>query len=274
MKRVVWLLGVLFVAVGLVVRPAGLAVADPGPAPVASPHLALGTPIDADPSDDYRITRAQYAISYNPRRLTPNWAAWRLRSEDMGATTRHKGRFMPDDALPSGWYRVRHDDYSGSGLDRGHLVRSADRTASAADNAATFYMTNVVPQSHALNYGAWLRLEEYCAALARQGRALYIVAGPLYGAAPRTIGHGVAVPSALWKVVVVLETGQTARDVSAATRVIAAIMPNIETPHHAWGRYRVSVDEVERRSGYELLGDVEVAVQSVIEARVDGGATR
>ncbi len=246
------------------------------PAADASPHLALGVPTDADPSDDYQIRRPQYATSYNPRRLGPNWVAWRLRSDDLGPVARHKGRFMPDDTLPAGWYRVRHDDYTASGYDRGHMVRSADRTRTPEDNAATFVMSNVLPQSHALNDGPWLRLEDYCLGLARAGRELFIIAGPVFtsGAAPRTIGHGVAVPDALFKVVVVLERGQGAGDVTASTRVIAVVMPNIDTPHHAWAPYRTSVDEVERRTGYELLSRVAVGVQSVVEARVDEGATR
>ena len=43
-----------------------------------SPHLALGTPVDADPTDDHVIVRNGYAVSYNHHRNGPNWAAWRL----------------------------------------------------------------------------------------------------------------------------------------------------------------------------------------------------
>lgn len=231
----------------------------------ASPHLALGTPADADPTDDHLILRRQYAVSYNARRNGPNWAAWRLVAADYGGQERHKGHFLSDDALPAGWYRVRHADYDRTGFDRGHLVRSEDRTASRADNDATFILTNVLPQRHGLNAGPWLRLEDHCRALAQNdGRQLYVAAGAVWGARPATIGHAVAVPEAFWKVVVVLAPGQGPEAVTERTRVIAVVMPNVETPSPRWESYRVSLAEVERQSGYRLLDRVPDAVRGAL----------
>ncbi len=87
---------------------------------------------------------------------------------------------------------------------------------------------------------------------------------------PLTIGRGVAVPDAFFKIAVVLEPGQSARDVQTSTRVIAVIMPNdlgIIDKH--WAEYRTSVDEIERRAGYDFLTDVPKEIQDVIEARTD-----
>jgi len=192
-------------------------------------NVALGVPVDADPADNFIIARSTYVVSYNPKRLGPNWAAWRLTAADFGGAHRHKGHFLTDESLPAGWYRVTHADYSDSGYDRGHLVRSEDRTSSDAANASTFLLTNVLPQRHDLNGGPWLRLEDQCRTLAQHdGRTLYIVAGGLYTANPATIGHGIAVPQACWKVVVVLGPGQGPADVTPTTPVIAVVMPNVE----------------------------------------------
>lgn len=47
-------------------------------------------------------------------------------------------------------------------------------------------------------------------------------------------------------------------------------MPNTNaTGEGAWGSYRVSVDEVEKQTGYDLLSNVPESVQRVIEAKVD-----
>jgi endonuclease G len=105
-------------------------------------NVALGVPIDADPADNFIIARSTYVVSYNPKRLGPNWAAWRLIAADFGGAGRHKGHFLTDESLPAGWYRVTHADYTDSGYDRGHLVRSEDRTSSDAANASTFLLTN------------------------------------------------------------------------------------------------------------------------------------
>ena len=73
--------------------------------------------------------------------------------------------------------------------------------------------------------------------------------------------------------VVVLGKTQGAKDVGPATRVIAVIMPNSDTiQDEPWTRYRVTVDEVERRTGYDFLTAVPPDVQKVLEARVDDGA--
>lgn len=253
----------------------------PDPSPVQTPagtqsiHLALGAPTDADPSDDYLMVKPQYALSYNPKRLGPNWVSWELNAGWYGGEPRHKGKFMPDESLPAGWYRVHHEDYSNSDYDRGHMVRSEERTKSRTDNEATFLTTNILPQRHDLNAGPWLRLEDYCQQLAKNDRKeMFVTAGPIYGAHPPTIGHGVAVPESFFKIVVVLDRGQGPADVSPSTRVIAVIMPNVtgilEEP---WGRYRTSIAEIERRTGYHFLGNVPEGVRRTLEGRVDSGPT-
>jgi endonuclease G len=243
------------------------------PAGVASIHLALGTPHDGDDADDHLMIKPQYALSYNHTRNSANWVSWELNESYFGGTHRHKGKFIPDDSLPAGWYRVVHDDYTGSDYDRGHMVRSEERTRSREDNESTFLLTNVLPQRHDLNAGPWLRLEDYCQALAQgEHREMFIVAGGIYGARPPTIGHGVVVPEAFFKIVVVLDPGQGPLDVSASSRVIAVIMPNVTgILDQPWRQYRTSVGEIERRTGYHFLDRVPEAARHVMEARVDSG---
>lgn len=36
-----------------------------------------------------------------------------------------------------------------------------------------------------------------------------------------------------------------------------------------WGNYQLSVDEVEKQTGYDLLSNVPANIQRVIEAKVD-----
>jgi endonuclease G len=251
-------------------------MARPSLSSAPSVHLALGTPVDADPSDDELMVKPEYALSYNRTRNAPNWVSWELNASYLGHVHRHKVRFLSDDALPGDWYHVRHDDYRGSLYDRGHLVPSEDRTRTPEENLATYRLTNVLPQRHELNVGPWLRLEEYCHALAaKEGRELYIMAGGIFSAHPEAIGHGVSVPDAFFKIVVVLGPGEAASDVHASTRVIAVIMPNTsEVPDASWAAYRTTVREVERRTGYDFLTRVPEPIQQVIERRIDSGPSR
>lgn len=244
----------------------------PAPAATAAPvdprvetsvHCALGCPVAARPGDDYPIVRGQYVVAYSPSHRVPNWAAWRLTTADYGGEKRHAGQFLPDDSLPAGWYRVQHADYSGSGYDRGHLVRSEDRTSSRAANDATFLLTNVAPQRPDLNRGPWLRLEEDCRKRARHdGRTVFVAAGPVWGpGTPQTLRSGIAVPVAYWKVAVVLAPTWTAADVGPSTPVLAAVMPNRDGIHtDGWKRYETTLAAVEKTAGYGLVSRVRAAL--------------
>jgi endonuclease G len=243
----------------------------PGEAP-ASDHLAMGTPTDADPADDYLMVKPQYALSYNKEKNVANWVSYSLNASHFGDVPRFKGKFLKDDALPEGFYRATHDDYVGSGYDRGHMVRSEERTRSAEDNKATFLLTNVLPQRHDMNAGPWLRLEEHAQDLAqKQGHQLYVVAGGIFAKKPEMIGKGVAVPSSCFKVIVVLSKGEDARHVTEETAVIAVVIPNKEgILGSGWEGYRTTVDDIEKRTGYDFLTRVPAEVQAVIEARAGG----
>lgn len=115
----------------------------------------------------------------------------------------------------------------------------------------------------------WKALEEYERAIAKQHRELYIVAGGLFDASPLTIGHAVSVPRADYKIVVVLDPGQGVESVTTTTEVIAVVMPNDPSvKQRKWTEYLITVDEIERQSGYDFMTNVPDNVQKAIEARV------
>ncbi len=234
----------------------------------SSPHVVLGVPSDSDPSDDVLLDQHEYVASYNPRRLNPNWVAWRLDRSYLGHV-RRRDNFRSDNSLPVNVFRVTPNDYLHSGYDRGHLCPSADREASPEMNSVTFLMTNMVPQLHELNAGPWAKFEEHERDLAEApGAEVYIVAGPVFDLNPPKIGHGIAVPTATWKVILALKSGQTADDVTDATEVISVIMPNeAGVGQHPWTEFVTSVDEVEKETGYDVLAKIPDEVEQVIESR-------
>ena len=264
----------------------------PGPAPRTQPaprppgsaaagNLVAGNPsgATADPGaspDNYLMEEAGYALSYNKSKGTPNWVSWRLDRADLGAAERQND-FRPDDSLPAGWYRVTPSDYTGSGFDRGHMTPSADHSADAQSNSATFLMTNMVPQAPDNNQGPWKQLEEYERNLAAQGNELYIVAGPAgvggagsKGQASTTPNGRVTVPAQTWKVILVLPEGTDISQAGADARAIAVVMPNRQgIKNQDWRSFRVSVDEVERLTGYDFFSAAPAQAQAAFESRVD-----
>lgn len=94
---------------------------------------------------------------------------------------------------------------------RDHLCPSDDRDSTAEENRSTFILTNIVPQAPTHNRQAWRLLEEYARALVSQGNELCIIAGTAGkggegdNGKATTIANGkISVPSALWKVIVLL----------------------------------------------------------------------
>jgi endonuclease G, mitochondrial len=257
------------------------------PNPVAPPssniNLAMGNPSGATTNtafpDNYLLEKPQYVLSYNRTRATSNWVSWYLNSSSRGSAPRQND-FRADNTLPSGWYQVNENDYSGSGFDRGHMTPSADRTSTVADNSATFFMTNMVPQAPGNNQGPWEKLESYLRAQldVNGGQEIYIIAGS-YGVGGtgtagtvNTIAGGkVAVPSYTYKIALILSNGtDDVNRVMTTTRVIAVIMPNIDSIRpDDWRPYRVKVDDIEAITGYNYLSNVPVAIQNVIESVVD-----
>ena len=231
-------------------------------------HLPLGVPSDADSSDDHLLDEHAFVLSYSREKRVPNWVAWRLDRSYLGHV-RRKNDFRPDPALPSELYHVSEHDYLHSGYDRGHMCPSADRADSPENNSATFVFTNMVPQLHELNAGPWEKFERHERELAlRPGAVLYIVAGGVFSSPYPTIGRGVAVPAANFKIVVVLADGQRASDVSAETEVVSVLMPNQKgVGEHEWTEFLTSVDAIEQATGYDFLNAVPQPVQRVIEAR-------
>ncbi len=233
-------------------------------------HAPWGYPIDATPKDDYLIERKQYVLSYNERLNVANWVAWQLNAAWYGNTPRRSGKFITDSSLPASFNRITHDDYTKSGYDRGHMVRSEERTASEEDNSSTFLMTNILPQTPTLNQQTWLSLEYECERLCKaEGKELYVIAGGVFSNMPARLNGKVAVPDSCWKIVVILDKGQKPKDISSSTKVIAVMMNNgqYDKSNNSWELYKTTINAIEKSTGYDFLRDLPDALEEQIESK-------
>ncbi len=298
-------LAILALAVGLVLCAAGAASAQQSKG--LKDNLALGNPSGAskDPKktpNNFLMDKELFALSYNSSTGTPNWVSWRLVKDDISDIER-KDDFHPDEELMgTGLVQVFPKEYDHGGFDQGHMCPNGDRDVDRESANKTFVMTNMVPQSAALNEQSWRLLEDHCQKLAGAGKELYIVAGP-FGSG----GHGVVkkrdktkdnpltkekgkvteitnvfktaigdrdritVPAQCWKVVVILDhdpaTKKTpAQRVTKDTPVIAVVMANDMTPKK-WQDHQVSVAEVEKLTKFKFFLEVEKSVGDALRKR-------
>jgi endonuclease G len=256
------------------------AIALPAPQSI---HLTLGNPSGAtdDPKnkDNFLMEKAQYVLSYNNSRRGPNWVSWHLDKSDIGKIPRLDA-FRPDPTLPQGFSSVTPNDYSTpkgangkARYDRGHMCPSKDRTDTEVNNCATFYMTNMLPQTPDLNEHLWQSLEADSQTLALSGFELYVIAGG-YGSIER-IGASkkVVAPERFWKIIVVLPEGDDDLErIDKDTRVIAIDMPNKQgVAKDPWQKYIVTISAIEKATGFDFLSNVPQKVQKAIETRRDSG---
>ena len=204
------------------------------------------------------LTRKAYITSYNKRTRTPNWVAWTLtKAHTYGGNLRENERFEEDMDVPEP--RSTYQDFYNSRYDRGHMCPAGDNKWDRDAMTESFLMTNICPQNHGLNKEDWNDLEMQCRTWARRFGELTIVCGPLFedGDEARLIGRNkVRVPTGFFKVVYRQQPEPHA---------LGFIFRN-NGSSQPWREQVVSVDEVERRTGfnffYQLPDDVEDDVEA------------
>ncbi len=227
-------------------------------------HVYGGAPLVRGLAYPVRLlVNTGYAVGYCEALESPAWAAYRVADVDELAESAPRPEAFERDLRTAA--RVAPSDYTNSGYDRGHLAPNhviATRYGEVAQRE-TFLMSNIVPQRHALNGGVWKQLEMKIATSypARFGE-VWVLAGPVFadtGARVEKLRNGTVVPEAFFMVVVDESDGRV--------RAQAFVFPQ-ETPAGAEaGRYAVSIDEVERRTGLDFLHELPDVAEDALEAK-------
>ncbi|MEY3775962.1 MAG: hypothetical protein RLZZ129_2742 [Verrucomicrobiota bacterium] len=209
------------------------------------------------------LTNQAYAVGYSDALGNPVWAAYRVADmKKLPEAPPRPDRFETDRRTVA---RISHDDYTGSGYDRGHMAPNhaiATRHGEAAQRE-TFLMSNIVPQLHALNAGLWKGLEMKIATSwpARYGE-VWAITGPVFGERPERLRGRVAVPEAFYLIVI--------DEIEGRLRTLAFIIPHAAVPAGDAARYLTTIDEIERRTGLDFLHELEDGAERAVEAQRAG----
>jgi endonuclease G len=150
----------------------------------------------------FALCSNHFAVLYSGLSKTPLVVIERLSRQQMADAKdeQRTEQFFPDPRLPVG-ARAELSDYSGSGLDRGHLAPAGDQP-NAESMAQSFALSNMIPQDPT-NNRTWSKVEKDVRKFVRRAEgAVFVFSGPIFAGQRRTIGaNRVWVPSAMFKLV-------------------------------------------------------------------------
>lgn len=202
-----------------------------------------------------------FAVGYSEWHAGPAWVGYRVRRirEHGGA-----GRLDYFSVDRRTLRRISTDDYRNSGFDRGHLAPNYAMAKLHGKPAqqASFELSNISPQVPRLNQLLWQRLEEAEVDLLAPAQGeLWVLTGPIYGAKPQRFGPAISIPKAFFRVWVRLQGDQP--------QVLALRIPQTICGFEDPARFVVSIDALEAEIGWDLMPELDDALEARLEAQVD-----
>ena len=210
------------------------------------------------PEDITIIDRGEFVIGWSPSLRRPSWVAYHVPREEKYAAPKRPD-FKKDREAPN---CPASASYTRSGYDRGHMAPNhAIATRFGPDaQKATFLMSNISPQSPQLNRGIWRDIEHRIADLwtAKYGE-IWVIVGAITNEDKETIsGTGIDVPGEFYQIVV----AQQNMDV----RAMAFLIPQSVSWREYPAKWLVSIDEVEEKSGFDFLSELDDFLERPLEA--------
>jgi len=211
------------------------------------------------------ICREGYLVAYDAPVKIPVYVAYTLKPENALGCFPRTNAFVADQSLNG--TGARPDDYVGTGYDKGHAAPDGDLSYTQQVEYESFLMTNMYPQAGSLNRGIWKLLETSVRGWAVQMNQSYtIYVGAMYGAGDFTIGNGVIVPHAYYKIVINNATGQAAGWRFPHTKPYINLGTDLT-------KFRVSIADIQKEAGVQYHYPANVKeVQPGQEWKVDFGA--
>ncbi len=206
------------------------------------------------------IDKGEFKIGWSPSLRHPLWCAYHVPKHAIFELGK-RPNFLKDRTVADSPSSANYDK---CGYDRGHLAPNfAIATRFGAEmQRNTFFMTNITPQSPALNRGVWREMEHRIAELwtARWGE-IWVVVGAVPSASNHKLGTtGIDIPDKFYQVVV----AQEGMDVRAF-----AVMYDQGAGWRSWPtRGLVTIDELEKTTGLDFMPDLPEFIQNPLEAEL------
>ena len=206
-----------------------------------------------------------YMVGYSDIRGNPLWVVYKLTSPNV--TAKHLKR---PEGFSSDWRNlglITTSDYTNSGYDRGHMAPNHAISLLYGKEAQeeTFLMSNITPQKASLNQKIWKHLEEMeLESFTLKFKEVWVYTGPLFDSkiARLKSSYFVEIPDAFYKIYVGIE-------VDGSIKTLAFIIPQNAKMNDRIEKYLVTIDEIERRSGFDFLHKLEDTIEEKLEKEID-----
>lgn len=214
------------------------------------------------PDDIVVLDRGEFKIGWSAKLRHPVWCAYHV-TKDAKHFIEKRPSFTIDRSVASS---PKPGDYTGSGYDRGHMApnHAISSRYGAAAQKLSFMMSNIAPQTPALNRGVWREVEHRIADLwtERYGEIWVVVGAVSTPTKTETVsGSDIDVPTAYYQIVI----AQTGYDV----RALALCFDQHSVGYGEWpSRHLISIDDLEEMTGLDFNPDFPEFIASPLEAEL------
>lgn len=247
--------------------PASVTAASSQPVMSSESTLPFGWPVpisDTKVIDPVQLLENKcYDVGYSNARANPLWVTYRLTRHKDDGVDKRQTKFITDTRTSA---QIVHEHYNRSGYDRGHMAPNHAIGALCDDEAQkeTFFMTNISPQSKALNQRWWERLERVeFNHFTRIFDKVWVIAGPVFSDYPVNLPNGpVQLPVAFYKIYLAEKAGQW--------HALAFLVEQGVEGKEPLSQYRTSIEEIEAKTGFDFLPELTAEMkQRLISDRQD-----
>lgn len=227
--------------------------------------VKYGEPVPHTLVGPYHVLVNQgYVSGYDAGIQDPRWVETRFFAVANPTSAGRPSEFSPDNRIEPE-YQVNTHYWTKSGFDRGHMAPNWGVSICYGRSAQleTFLLTNVVPQSPALNRGLWETLEKIISNdYAERFGQVWVICGPVFGANPGTLKDGkVLIPDMCYKIVLRV-------DQDGSPHALAFEMPQDLPMGHQQSdllQYLTTVSKIEQDTGASFFPDLPGSTRASLE---------
>ncbi len=213
-----------------------------------------------------------YTAYYDTDTYSSLWVAYPLAKGHSGSLSRPGSWYFAPGISESDQVDLTSHSYDGD-YSRGHQIPNGDRNGNSGMQKQTFYVINSVPQiQDGFNGGIWNALEDNIRSAIPSNDSLYVATGPVY----KTVGgsetvkyttakdDSKSVPVANYFFKVVLKVKRSGGQIIDA-KAVGFWFEHKVYSGNSFESCAVSVDEIERKTGYDFFANLPDAIEAAAE---------